>query len=68
VAAHVSVSDGVSVASVASLGRAEVLVRLAGPSAATAITWRGHAYDGPWIQNAQGVGALTFFGFPITTP
>jgi hypothetical protein len=68
VAAHLSVNDGVAVASVASLGRAEVLVRFAGPSAATAVTWRGHAYDGPWIQNGHGIGALTFFDFPITAP
>ena len=41
-------------------------VALAGPSTATWVSWKGHEFDGPWIMNANGVGALTFFAFPIT--
>ncbi|MEX1026286.1 MAG: sialate O-acetylesterase [Planctomycetota bacterium] len=32
---------------------------------ATQIFYVGHAYDGPALVNANGVGALTFFGVPI---
>ena len=62
---HTSVSDGTPVTAVQVAGQNQLLVQLAGPSAATTVTWRGHAYDGPWIENEAGVGALTFFNFPI---
>lgn len=65
-AAHTSVDDGTKVTAVSVLGPGLLRVALDGPSAATGVTWRGHAYDGPWIRNAAGVGALTFFGFPIS--
>ena len=42
-----------------------IVLDLAGPSSATSITYRGHSGNGPWILNAAGVGALTFFDFPV---
>ncbi|MEM7308862.1 MAG: sialate O-acetylesterase [Planctomycetota bacterium] len=65
VANHFAVNDGTDVVSVVVTGQSQLTVTLAGSSTATAITWRGHQYDGPWITNANGVGGLTFFDFPI---
>ena len=42
-----------------------ILLQLAGPSTATTISYDGHPSNGPWVMNARGVGALTFFDFPI---
>ena len=42
-----------------------VVLQLAGPSTATEIGYFGHPYDGPWLANARGVGALTFSKLPI---
>jgi hypothetical protein len=42
-----------------------VLLQLAGPSNATTISYDGHAFDGPWLQNLRGVGALTFCNVAI---
>jgi len=61
----VSVSDGTQVTLVTALGPSRLRVQLAGPSLAGSVTWRGHAFDGPWIRTAGGVGALTFFDFPV---
>jgi hypothetical protein len=65
---HMSVNDGTPVISVEVVGQQFLRVRLAAKSSATTVTWRGHQFDGPWIQNANGVGALAFFEFPITPP
>ncbi|MEQ8762298.1 MAG: sialate O-acetylesterase [Planctomycetota bacterium] len=62
--ANVSLDDGTSVLAGQVIGNTIVLT-LAGPSSATIIRYDGHAQDGPWIKNARGVGALTFFGVPI---
>ena len=40
-------------------------LQLAGPSTASTVGYRGHAYDGPWLKTARGVGALCFQGLPI---
>jgi hypothetical protein len=45
-----------------------ITLELGGPSEATAISYVGHALDGPSITNGNGVGAYTFFGFPLSRP
>ncbi len=35
-------------------------------SAATGITYDGHAGAGPWIKNLRGLGLLDFYNLPIT--
>ncbi|MEM7309250.1 MAG: sialate O-acetylesterase [Planctomycetota bacterium] len=62
--AYLTLDDGTAVVAGAAVGSTLVL-DLAGPSTATTVTWSGHVGDGPWIANANGVGALTFFGFEI---
>ncbi len=57
--------DSVTVVS-GSVAGSTILLLLSGPTAATTITYDGHWGAGPWVRNARGVGALTFFGFPIT--
>ncbi|MEO6708809.1 MAG: sialate O-acetylesterase, partial [Planctomycetota bacterium] len=42
-----------------------VLLQLASSSVATTISYDGHPGDGPWLKNARGVGALTFFDIVI---
>jgi hypothetical protein len=37
-----------------------VTLTLAGPSTAFKMSWRGHPFDGAWMRNARGVGALSF--------
>jgi hypothetical protein len=66
VAESTFVNDATEVVDVQVASPNQLLVQLAGPSTATTISWRGHAFDGPWITNANGVGALAFFEFPIT--
>ena len=63
--AYFYLDDATAVTSGSVAGNA-ILLQLAGPSTATTISYDGHAYDGPWVLNARGVGALTFFDFPIT--
>lgn len=51
-------------------------LRLSGSSNAAEITYipnstyhnSSNIYEGPWIRNLRGVGALTFYRFPITDP
>ena len=43
-----------------------ILLQLSGTTTTTTISYDGHAGDGPWVRNARGVGALTFFDFPVT--
>ena len=52
-------SDGVDVVAAEVFGNTIVLT-LAGPSNASEVEYRGHSFDGPWVTNARGVGALTF--------
>ncbi len=60
-------------------GRAEgnkVILKLAGSSTATTITYlpgrtynnSSAVYEGPWITNTRGIGALSFHEFPIALP
>ena len=57
--------DGTSVLSGSVAGN-RVFLQLTGPSTATTVFYLGHPFDGPWLSNARGVGALTFFDFPIS--
>jgi hypothetical protein len=53
-----------------------VILQLSGSSNATEITYIPNStyngsstiYEGPWLENTRGVGALTFYRFPITDP
>ncbi len=63
--ADFDLDDGTTVVAGSALGNT-LLLDLSGTSTATTISWIGHQGDGPWIANANGVGALTFFDFPIT--
>ena len=65
---HTFVNDGTPVVKAEVVSQSQLLVTLAAPSTATTISWRGHSFDGPWITNDNGVGALAFFEFPITGP
>ncbi|MAG62291.1 hypothetical protein CMO84_02075 [Candidatus Woesearchaeota archaeon] len=56
--------DGVAVTSGTIWGN-QVLLQLAGPTTSAVISYNGHAGDGPWLRNARGVGALTFFYLPV---
>jgi hypothetical protein len=56
--------DGVAVTGANVNGNKVVLI-LAAPSTATTLSYNGHPLDGPWLKNARGVGALTFFGVAI---
>jgi len=56
--------DGTAVLSGAVSGN-RLTLSLAGPSTAATVTYFGHSGDGPWLTNARGVGALTFFDVPI---
>ena len=52
-------SDGVAV--VSGSGKGDVVtLTLAGPSTARRLSYRGHPFDGAWMRNARGVGALCF--------
>ncbi len=62
--AHVLLDDGTPVVSGLVSGKT-ILLQLAATSTAATIRYDGHAFDGPWIQNSRGVGALTFFNLPI---
>jgi len=42
-----------------------ILLQLSGTSTATTVSYNGHETDGSWIYNGRGIGALTFFDFPI---
>jgi hypothetical protein len=55
-----------AVVSGTSLGHS-VLLRLEGPSSADRLTYTGHAGDGPWVTNKNGVGLLSFIE-PIAMP
>ncbi|MEW6074215.1 MAG: sialate O-acetylesterase [Planctomycetota bacterium] len=57
-------NDATTVVSGSVLGNA-ILLQLSGSSSATRISYDGHAFDGPWIKNARGVGALTFFDVTV---
>lgn len=57
--AHFVLGDGVAVVSGAANGNV-VTLTLAGPSTARKMSYRGHPFDGPWLRNARGVGALCF--------
>ena len=56
--------DGTGVSS-ATVNGNTILLTLAAPSTATTISYVGHPFDGPFLRNSRGVGALTFFQFPI---
>jgi len=51
--------DGTPVVSGSASGNV-VTLTLAGPSTAFKMSWRGHPFDGAWMRNARGVGALSF--------
>jgi hypothetical protein len=63
--ANFILDDGVAVTSGTVMGN-QVLLQLAGPTTSATISYDGHAGDGPWLRNARGVGALTFFDLTIT--
>jgi hypothetical protein len=63
--AYFLLNDSVSVLSGSATGNT-ILLQLSGPTTATLISYDGHIGDGPWVSNTRGVGALTFFDFPIT--
>ncbi len=42
-----------------------VTIDLVRRSNGSSISYRGHAFDGPWFRNSRGVGALCFEGLPI---
>jgi len=52
-------SDGTAVVSGSASGNV-VTLTLAGASTAKRVSYRGHPFDGPWLRNARGVGALCF--------
>jgi hypothetical protein len=56
--------DGVAITRSFVLGN-KVWLALAGPSTSATISYAGHAFDGPWLKNGRGIGALAFFGVPI---
>jgi hypothetical protein len=57
-------TDGTAVVSGSASGNV-VTLTLAGPSTAKKISYRGHPFDGPWLRNVRGVGALCFERQPI---
>jgi len=61
---HFQLSNGQQVVGGTSLGNSIVL-DLPGPGTATRLSYLGHAFDGPWVTNARGVGLLAFFDVPI---
>jgi len=63
--AYFLLDDTVTVVSGSVAGNT-ILLQLSGATTATTISYDGHPGDGPWVRNARGVGALTFFDFPIT--
>lgn len=63
-AAYFLLSDGTAVVSGEVSGNT-ITLQLAGVSSAATVSYDGHSYDGPWVRNGSGVGALTFFDVPI---
>ncbi|MFO0985115.1 MAG: sialate O-acetylesterase [Planctomycetota bacterium] len=62
--AYVLLDDGVAATSAQVSGNT-VTLQLASPSTTTHVALDGHPFDGPWLKNARGVGALSFFGVPV---
>ncbi len=63
--ADFEMGDGVAVVGGQAAGHALTL-QLAGPSAATTVSYASHAGGGAFVTNQRGVGILTFEDFPIT--
>jgi hypothetical protein len=58
--------SSVSVASMA-VKPGFIYLRLTGAaSGATGVSYVGHDGTGPWITNANGIGLLAFYGFPLS--
>jgi carbohydrate esterase-like sialic acid-specific acetylesterase len=51
--------DGVTVQSGTVSGNT-ILLGLSGPTTSRTLAYLGHKFDGAWITNARGIGALTF--------
>ncbi|MFH0921063.1 MAG: sialate O-acetylesterase [Fibrobacterota bacterium] len=47
----------------------KIILKLSRPTTATKITYLPHSsyIAGPWLRNGRGIGALTFYRFPVDT-
>ncbi len=57
--------DGASVVAGATPANGIVVLKLDRTSVATTVNYEGHAFDGPWLRNQAGIGAMAFFRVPV---